>query len=306
MFCKQCGKEIDNDANFCVNCGAKVMDIDSQSSNIKEEKEIYANLASKCNKPKKKPFYRRWWFIVIMFVLVVNAFIQGTNSTSSKKENTGQVQPAVINSSDTVVTDKGKNIDVNKEEKKQKLDKEAPEKKILEGAVSKLTKKGRPKTYAKWGDKWIKRINDNLPLVALKVAEREVCDKVTNVDISDSRSTPKKEAIYYADCANGQRFYLSEKDLQDFVEVMSVSEKTTKHDDYAYISTCKNAIKGRLTHPSTFDDSWINTSVHRADIGNVSVRIPFEAKNSFNLLLEMEGICYFDDRGLTSVDIREK
>lgn len=48
MFCKKCGKEIDDKAASCIHCGASVE-----------------------NKPVKKPIFKKWWFWVIIAVVVL-------------------------------------------------------------------------------------------------------------------------------------------------------------------------------------------------------------------------------------------
>ena len=68
MFCKKCGKEIDDKAVVCVHCGVAV----------KEQKV-------------KKPLYKKWWFwaaIVIVFVGIV-----GSAGSSGDDTKTGTEAP---------------------------------------------------------------------------------------------------------------------------------------------------------------------------------------------------------------------
>ena len=47
MFCKQCGKEIDNDASFCSFCGAKVT-LRKSDSNKNARKVVFSGEVHKC------------------------------------------------------------------------------------------------------------------------------------------------------------------------------------------------------------------------------------------------------------------
>ena len=72
MFCKNCGKEIEDGWSVCPNCGAKLEDA--------EEK-----IEKKKNKIKK-PFYKKIWFwilIVISLFILVNSF----GSSNDKRTN---------------------------------------------------------------------------------------------------------------------------------------------------------------------------------------------------------------------------
>ena len=67
MICKNCGKEIDNKAVVCVNCGSKVK--------------------------AKKPFYKKWWFWVIAVVLI--AVIGSAAGGGDNAGTTSQTDPAI-------------------------------------------------------------------------------------------------------------------------------------------------------------------------------------------------------------------
>lgn len=81
MYCKNCGKEIDSGAKFCQECGTPVQ----EPAQPQGGPEII--------KPKKakKPFYKRWWFWVIVVILVLGSC--GEISDSSKDVPTA-VEPA--------------------------------------------------------------------------------------------------------------------------------------------------------------------------------------------------------------------
>lgn len=62
MYCKNCGKEVDENALVCVNCGVAV-------------------------KNKKKPVYKKWWFWVII-VVVFSGIVGASNSSNTDTPST--------------------------------------------------------------------------------------------------------------------------------------------------------------------------------------------------------------------------
>ncbi|MBS7327391.1 MAG: hypothetical protein KIG68_01385 [Oxalobacter sp.] len=91
---------------------------------------------------------------------------------------------------------------------------ENPADKIMDGAVLTYTKQSFPKTYAQWGADGVARINKLMPKAALLAASSPRCDKVVQVDLSPSRSIPKKEAVFFVNCNNRQQLYFSEHELK--------------------------------------------------------------------------------------------
>ena len=69
MFCKKCGKEIDDSAVTCVHCSAPVE-----------------------AKPQKKTIFKRWWFWVIVVVVFIAA-IGGASGSNDEKTPSGDNTP---------------------------------------------------------------------------------------------------------------------------------------------------------------------------------------------------------------------
>ena len=69
-----------------------------------------------------------------------------------------------------------------------------------------------PKFYDKWGKTTIDRSNKLIKKAARKAEESPDCDSVEWVAMSDNMSKPD-EIVWYADCTNGNRRYVSEKSL---------------------------------------------------------------------------------------------
>lgn len=87
-----------------------------------------------------------------------------------------------------------------------------PKEKIAEYAVEVMKSKDYPKAFKQFGNAYMKKVNELAPKAALTVAERNSCDRVEVVTFSPSKST-KNEIIWVIDCANKERFWVSEFDL---------------------------------------------------------------------------------------------
>lgn len=60
MYCKKCGQEIDEKGKFCSHCGAPVEGDEKPGKKQKVKKA-------------KKPFYKRWWFWVIVVIFLLGS-----------------------------------------------------------------------------------------------------------------------------------------------------------------------------------------------------------------------------------------
>jgi len=75
--CKSCGKEIAKSAKSCPSCGAK----------------------------NKKPFYLRWWFILIVLMVIISSASAGSKSSNS---NSSQTKSVSTDASTTTKTETAK------------------------------------------------------------------------------------------------------------------------------------------------------------------------------------------------------
>ncbi len=80
MKCKKCGQEIDISEKFCPHCGAPI-DGEKQSK-------------GKQNKAKK-PFYKRWWFWVIVAVFLLGSCSRGGSPEEAPLVTEAVIEPAV-------------------------------------------------------------------------------------------------------------------------------------------------------------------------------------------------------------------
>ncbi|WP_156496274.1 hypothetical protein [Eikenella sp. NML03-A-027] len=170
----------------------------------------------------------------------------------------------------------------------------SPESKIAAGILDfKYTQKDYPKLYQRWGKAGVAKINELLPQAALLVANESTCDRVEIVEVSDSKSKPRSQIVFFADCANGKRFYVSEADIKGQASVTAVQDKQV--DEAAAINLCDAAIKRQLANPSTFSGHILDTGTSIGATGNIVVTRGFTAKNNAGMEIEYRARCVITD-----------
>ena len=173
------------------------------------------------------------------------------------------------------------------------------ESKIAPGILNfKYTQKDYPKLYQRWGKSGISKINELMPKAARLVARESSCDRLEVVEISDSKSKPRSQIVFFADCANGKRFYVSEADIKAQSSVTAIQDR--KIDDAAAIEQCDAAIKRKLLNPSTFSGHILDTGVGIGATGNILVTRGFTTKNNAGMKIEYRAYCVITD---TSVEV---
>ncbi|ENV5496424.1 hypothetical protein AAH788_001473 [Neisseria gonorrhoeae] len=189
-------------------------------------------------------------------------------------------------------------------------EKAAAEKQKIDGKIAsgvrefKYDKKAYPKLYKQWGEKAVNEMNGYLPRIAEHIAREDSCDAVETVDISDSRSNPKaKQMVFFVDCRNGKRFFVSTDDLNSGRK--STAEQDKKIDSSAVISQCDEAIKAQLNHPRTFDPHILDTATGVNQNGNVLVTRGFTAKNGLGMQIDYRAYCVITDNKV-EVSIEQK
>lgn len=178
--------------------------------------------------------------------------------------------------------------------------------KISTHAISPITEKSYPKTFRKWGAQNIKKVNNLLRPAALVAAKSDTCDKIDYVDLSDSRSTPPDTIVFFVDCLNNQRFYISEQDIINNKTAISKQEKTDTISDHDAIKSCIKAVRASLQFPSSLNRELLSTQVYRSPYGNISVTFDFEAQNGLGNLIPQKARCVIDDTGLNPPEISDR
>ena len=108
-----------------------------------------------------------------------------------------------------------------------------------------------PKTYAQWGGEGIRKINQLMPLAAEKVSSFSPCDKVSIVELS-LRSSPGGNIVFFVDCKNNERFYISENELTSSSPILTQTEKMRALSNFEATQACEKAIKSKLNYPLSF------------------------------------------------------
>ena len=158
------------------------------------------------------------------------------------------------------------------------------------------TEKGYPKLYATWGKKWVDDINTMMPLVVKRVAANPKCDAPSIADLSDNRSIVKQEAVFFVDCVNGERFYISQNELTEETSVEAESDVLSGTPSQ-YIQPCRDMIKAQLSYPSTFNENIGAVNSFKGTSGNMVVEIDFTAKNAIGAELPQSARCVFGTNG---------
>lgn len=333
--CSDCGKKVSINAQSCPKCGAilteqvgfqdkkekMIQKMDKEQKTLENNKKLLSWLVAAIVlffafgvmlssfifglimfvgailiiSPVKDFFIRKYsvsrrmlsW---ISFLLIAVGFIVGgIEAENQNKEETLESNEKVADASSNKDTEVSQALKID--------DKSQPE--IIAEDYSQIvipyTEKSYPKLYAEWGDDWIEEINAMLPEVVAKVATESKCDIPEIVDISEMRSTPKKEAVFFVDCRNQERFYISQNELSDTKQVKAESD-VLSGEPSQYIRPCEDMIKAQLSYPSTLRSN-MGTNAFKGTSGNMVVEISFTTKNALGAELPQAARCVFSTDG---------
>ncbi|UNU74033.1 hypothetical protein LU293_03835 [Moraxella nasovis] len=192
------------------------------------------------------------------------------------------------------------NVEPSEKETETTINKEAKASDYSDRVVS-ITQDGFPKMYKAWGKQWVDKINETMPIAINHVAKSEKCDEPVDIGLSNERSEPRKAMVFYVDCQNGERFYVTEQDLKQDTIVGAESEKLAEPSEY--IRPCIEGIKARVNYPATFDEKTLSIRAYKGTSGNVVVNVPFTAKNGFGVEEEHQARCVIDTRNNLIVEM---
>lgn len=240
---------------------------------------------------------------LLLFVGLINSVV---------KESTNKTNKTITPATQTQTTGKKPDAQTQTKVAEKKPTTKAPHKAPIEdGAIftypeteKELKKAGFPKMLKKLGLKNIKKANQLMPKAAEIVAQNPKCDAVVLVDISDK--SERDNLIIYVHAKNGQRFYLSEKEILSSKPVVSEQEKLApllrRHELMA-----EEVIKSKLTHPSTYDKHELGVFQSETTANCNQIMIEFSAKNSFGVELTYIAVVQFDkDSNVVGFHMQEK
>lgn len=171
---------------------------------------------------------------------------------------------------------------------------------IAEGAVMPITEKSWPKTCAAWGKAGIERINLLMQPAAEIVASSPGCDRLEILSLSESRSSPPDTIVFYADCANGKRFYITEEDIALSRKTVSQNDKSKWLSDEQLLEISQQEVRTKVKSPCRFGEA----SVYRAVVGRVVVTVFFSVADGSGLAAQRVAKCYFDGISLKEVELQ--
>jgi hypothetical protein len=169
---------------------------------------------------------------------------------------------------------------------------------IAESAVAPITEKGYPKTYAAWGEKGVERINALMQPAAEIIASSPGCDRLELLELSNVRSLPPDNIVFFADCKNGSRFFITEGEILATRKVISQNDKSKWLEEEQLVEICLGSIKSKVSGPY----SVARTSVFKAVAGRTVVTVEFKALVKSESGPASVAKCYFDGLSLTAVD----
>lgn len=342
--CEDCGKVVSVNAVTCPNCGSPIQAQLQNQLNLKRQKEeeIQQKIDAFKNRPEsqkkqekillsfivsmficlyaffkfsenplmaifliigsalicipvknfiqlKNPNFKNWILNLIGGLLLFIGFMEiiGTKESVSNPQPSNNIQaPSTVKQEDIIKPQEVAKKDYSK-------------------IVVPYTKKNMPKLYASWGANWINKINNMMPKVVEKAAQNPKCDEPEMVDIADNRSIVKKEAVFFVDCKNGERLYISQNDLNANAIVKAESEQL-EGEPSNYIQPCREAIQAKLQFPSSFDDELLSITARKMPSGNIEVIIPFTAKNGIGNELSYTGRCLITTRKEIEVSLENR
>jgi len=167
-----------------------------------------------------------------------------------------------------------------------------------------------PKLYKKLGKAAFDRAMSLNDWAALKVVLSDSCDRLTTIDVSDSSS--RDEIQWFADCQNGQRFYVNEAEAKQIEAALgqvapgtpldpakieapaSQSEKLQSFPEVQAVADCDALMKSAATSPSSYKSQWSRTLDNTSTPGKVTIGRRFSAENAFGARLEGQYECTVD------------
>lgn len=160
-----------------------------------------------------------------------------------------------------------------------------------------------PRTFAEWGEAGLRRIDALRKAAAERAALSPECDRVEMAEHSESRSVPTSKLVVFVDCANGERFYVSESDVaMPSRPLLTQSQKGLEIGSGGAIERCLEMTRAQLRFPSSFDAHALSIRTAQGQTtGNWGVDFDFTAANGLGLEIRQSAHCIVDTSGRAEV-----
>ena len=198
-------------------------------------------------------------------------------------------------------------------------------KKVGLDAVMPMAHADFTKTYAKLGKAQFDNANALMRWAALAAAESDKCDNVEMVAVSDAAT--RNRIIFYADCANKERFMVDERqaratqdrldpaataDARKKAEALPVAEpqsaRWAKFNETNAVTACDLLTQRAMLVPGSFSTGWSRWAIDKDDdTGIVTIERDFKSENSYSMKINGRYRCilYGDEGKVKSLSIRE-
>jgi len=178
--------------------------------------------------------------------------------------------------------------------------------KIAEGAIYDIDRSTAPKAYKAWGSEWVKKINAMQPKAAALIAQTEECQVLDTLGLSEDKSTVRKDPVFFANCSEDVRVYISMKEIEAGAVPVSENAKLAAVDDSDLQALCSNYTKSLMKYPSTYDEKIFSSGVRRMGWGRARVEIAYEAKNDFGGKLPGKAICSVEGSSISMPELANR
>lgn len=157
------------------------------------------------------------------------------------------------------------------------------------------TKESFPKIYGIAGEDTFAGINDKVVQAAEIVDRKGMCDQVVDASPSQTRST-KGNLVFFVDCADKSRFYISESDMQDgFDTDQKQPGDGDGHATQEQIASCRNQIKEKYSGKGEVDLHTVTGfGSEVGGYGVVSVRQDFTVTDQLGTEQDVTAICRYE------------
>lgn len=164
-------------------------------------------------------------------------------------------------------------------------------------AYSNYTYDQYPRTFDKWGEDWVRKISDVEHGAAEKIAnDPNTCDIIDYVGLSDNKSIVKQKIVVFVDCRNGDRYYVSDNEVNDSRKILSQSEKAISLN--TAFKQCQVLVKKSGKYASSENFNILSTEGFQAQTtGNVVVNIQFDSQH----MSQQKAKCIFTPDGESEI-----
>ena len=175
------------------------------------------------------------------------------------------------------------------------------EERIQSYALLPYTEQGYPKTVREFRSRLpeIERYRRKIAEIALDSGK---CDKVEMSELSTDSSI--RSLKFWVDCTNGQRIYLTEREIDSKTAPLTQEDKSWSRKDAT--KACQNAILDRALIPGTVKiRSLTGTRFYKAPLThNVVMEVNFDAENAFGTKIPYSATCHFEPGKVGTIDIK--